>query len=139
MSEQFERGLKVRREVMGDAFVDKAFAEADDFTRPLQHFITEQAWGTVWNRDGLDRKTRSLITLAMLAALGRAQELKGHVRGALNNGASVDEIREVLMHSAVYAGVPMCVDAFRAAREVIAAAGAADAAAASATNDEPPR
>lgn len=120
MSEQFERGLKVRREVMGDAFVDKAFADADDFTRPLQEFVTEHAWGTVWNREGLDRKTRSFITLAMLAALGRTQELKGHVRGALNNGATVDEIREVLMHSAIYAGVPLCIDAVRAAREVIA-------------------
>ncbi|WP_269532273.1 4-carboxymuconolactone decarboxylase [Chitinimonas sp. BJYL2] len=125
MSEQFDRGLKVRREVMGDAFVDKAFADADDFSRPLQDFITEHAWGTVWNREGLDRKTRSFITLAMLAALGRTQELKGHVRGALNNGATVDEIREVLMHSAIYAGVPLCVDAVRAAREVIAEAGRA--------------
>ncbi|GAB3264496.1 carboxymuconolactone decarboxylase family protein [Chitinimonas naiadis] len=123
MSEQFERGLKVRREVMGDAFVDKAFADADDFTRPLQEFVTEHAWGTVWNREGLDRKTRSFITLAMLAALGRTQELKGHVRGALNNGATVDEIREVLMHSAIYAGVPLCIDAVRAAREVIAEVG----------------
>jgi 4-carboxymuconolactone decarboxylase len=122
MSEQFDRGLKVRREVMGDAFVDKAFAEADDFTRPLQEFVTEHAWGTVWNREGLDRKTRSFITLAMLAALGRTQELKGHVRGALNNGATVDEIREVLLHSAIYAGVPLCIDAVRAAREVIAEA-----------------
>ena len=123
MSEQFERGLKVRREVMGDAFVDKAFADADDFTRPLQEFVTEHAWGTVWNREGLDRKTRSFITLAMLAALGRTQEMKGHVRGALNNGATVEEIREVLMHSAIYAGVPLCIDAVRAAREVIAEVG----------------
>ena len=123
MSEQFERGLKVRREVMGDAFVDKAFADADDFTRPLQEFVTEHAWGTVWSREGLDRKTRSFITLAMLAALGRTQELKGHVRGALNNGATIDEIREVLMHSAIYAGVPLCIDAVRAAREVIAEVG----------------
>lgn len=120
MSEQFDRGLKVRREVMGDAFVDKAFAEADAFTMPLQEFVTEHAWGTVWNREGLDRKTRSFITLAMLAALGRSQELKGHVRGALNNGATVDEIREVLMHAAIYCGMPLCIDAMRAAREVIA-------------------
>ncbi|WP_374349336.1 4-carboxymuconolactone decarboxylase [Chitinimonas sp.] len=119
MSEQFERGLKVRREVMGDAFVDKAFGEATDFTRPFQEFVTEHAWGTVWNRDGLDRKTRSFITLAMLAALGRSQELKGHVRGALNNGASIEEIREVLIHAAIYAGVPMSIEAMRAANEVI--------------------
>jgi 4-carboxymuconolactone decarboxylase len=124
MSDQFERGLKVRREVMGDAFVDKAFADADDFTLPVQEFITEHAWGTVWNRGVLDRKTRSLVTLAMLAALGRSQELKGHVRGALNNGASVEEIREVLLHSAIYAGVPMCIEAVRAAKDVIAEAGA---------------
>lgn len=120
MSEQYERGLKARREVMGDVFVDKAYAEADDFTRPLQDFITEHAWGTVWNREGLDRKTRSFITLAMLAAMGRPQELKGHVRGALNNGATVDEIREVLLHAAIYAGMPLCIEAMRAAREVIA-------------------
>ncbi|GLR13350.1 hypothetical protein GCM10007907_21400 [Chitinimonas prasina] len=119
MSEQFDRGLKVRREVMGDAFVDKAFADADAFSLPLQEFVTEHAWGTVWNRAGLDRKTRSFITLAMLAALGRSQELKGHVRGALNNGATVEEIREVLLHSAIYAGVPLCVDAMRAAGEVV--------------------
>lgn len=120
MSEPFERGLAMRKQVMGDAFVEKAFADADDFTRPLQEFVTEHAWGSVWNRGGLDLKTRSFITLAMLAALGRTQELKGHVRGALNNGATVEEIREVLMHSAVYCGVPLCIDAMRAAREVIA-------------------
>jgi 4-carboxymuconolactone decarboxylase len=120
-SAQFEQGLAMRRQVMGDAFVDKAFAEADAFTLPLQEFVTEQAWGTVWQRGVLDLKTRSLLTLGMLAALGRSQELKGHVRGALNNGASVAEIQEALLHSAVYAGVPLCVDAFRAAREVIAA------------------
>ncbi|QDQ28759.1 4-carboxymuconolactone decarboxylase [Chitinimonas arctica] len=120
MSEQFERGLAMRKQVMGEAFVEKAFADADDFTRPMQDFVTEHAWGTVWNRPGLALKTRSLITLAMLAALGRSQELKGHVRGALNNGASVDEIREVLMHAAIYAGVPLSIDAMRAAREVIA-------------------
>ncbi|MEW9899972.1 4-carboxymuconolactone decarboxylase [Chitinivorax sp. PXF-14] len=119
MSDQFEQGLAKRRQVMGDAFVDRAFANADDFTRPLQEFVTSQAWGTVWCRDGLDLKTRSFITLAMLAALGRTQELKGHVRGALNNGATIDEIREVLMHSAIYCGVPLAIDAFRAAQEVL--------------------
>lgn len=119
MSDQFEQGLAMRRQVMGDAFVDRAFANADDFTRPLQEFVTSHAWGTVWCRDGLDLKTRSFITLAMLAALGRTQELKGHVRGALNNGAGIDEIREVLMHSAIYCGVPLAIDAFRAAQEVL--------------------
>jgi 4-carboxymuconolactone decarboxylase len=119
MDQQFEDGLKVRKQVMGEAFVEKAFANADDFTAPLQEYITRNAWGTVWCRDGLDFKTRSLVTLAMLTALGRSHELKGHVRGALNNGASIDEIREVLLHASVYCGVPLAVDAFRAAQEVL--------------------
>lgn len=117
--QQFDDGLAKRREVMGDVYVDQAFEQADDFTRPLQEFVTRNAWGTVWCRDGLDMKTRSLVTVSMLAALGRAQELKGHVRGALNNGASVDEIREVLLHAAVYCGMPLAIEAFRAAHEVI--------------------
>ena len=123
MDQQYKDGLQVRKEVMGDAFVDKAFANVDAFTGPLQDYITRNAWGTVWCRDGLDRKTRSLVTLSMLTALGRTQELKGHVRGALNNGASVDEIREVLLHATVYCGVPLAVDAFRAAHEVLKDAG----------------
>lgn len=125
MDQQFKDGLQVRKQVMGDAFVDRAFANADEFTRPLQEYITRNAWGTVWCREGLDRKTRSLVTLSMLTALGRTQELKGHVRGAVNNGATVDEIREVLLHATVYCGVPLAVDAFRAAQEVLAADGAA--------------
>jgi 4-carboxymuconolactone decarboxylase len=119
MDQQFEDGLRVRKQVMGEPFVDKAFANVDEFTRPLQDYITRNAWGTVWCRDGLDFKTRSLITLSMLTALGRTQELKGHVRGALNNGASMEEIREVLLHATVYCGVPLAVDAFRAAQEVL--------------------
>lgn len=119
MDQQFEDGLRVRKQVMGEPFVEKAFANVDEFTRPLQEYITRNAWGTVWCRDGLDFKTRSLITLSMLTALGRTQELKGHVRGALNNGASVEEIREVLLHATVYCGVPLAVDAFRAAHEVL--------------------
>lgn len=119
MDQQFEDGLRVRKQVMGEPFVDKAFANVDEFTRPLQEYITRNAWGTVWCRDGLDFKTRSLITLSMLTALGRTQELKGHVRGALNNGASMEEIREVLLHATVYCGVPLAVDAFRAAQEVL--------------------
>ena len=117
--QQFHEGLAKRKQVMGDAYVDQAFEQADDFTRPLQEFVTRNAWGTVWCRDGLEMKTRSLVTIAMLAALGRTQELKGHVRGALNNGASVDEIREVLMHCAVYCGMPAAIEAFRAAHEVV--------------------
>jgi 4-carboxymuconolactone decarboxylase len=107
---------------MGEDFVEKAFANADDFTMPLQEFITRNAWGTVWCRDGLELKTRSLITVSMLTALGRAHELKGHLRGALNNGATPEEIREVLLHAAVYCGAPLAVDAFRVAQEVVAGA-----------------
>ncbi|WP_301595981.1 carboxymuconolactone decarboxylase family protein [Pseudomonas nitroreducens] len=104
---------------MGDVFVDRALGNATEFTQPLQDFVNEHAWGGVWNREGLPRKTRSLITLAALTALKCPQELKGHVRGALNNGCTVVEIREALLHCAVYAGVPAAIDAFRAAQEVI--------------------
>lgn len=119
MSDNHTLGLRVRREVMGDAFVDRALGNATAFTQPLQDFVNEHAWGGVWTREGLDRKTRSLITLATLTALKCPQELKGHVRGALNNGCSVEEIRETLLHCAVYAGVPASIDAFRAAQDVI--------------------
>jgi 4-carboxymuconolactone decarboxylase len=119
MTDNQGQGVKVRREVMGDAFVDRALGNATDFTQPLQDFINEHAWGGVWTRDGLDRRTRSLITLSALTALKCPNELKGHVRGALNNGCTVGEIRETLLHCAVYAGVPASVEAFRAAQEVI--------------------
>ncbi|MEX6502410.1 4-carboxymuconolactone decarboxylase [Pseudomonas zhanjiangensis] len=121
MNDNYDKGLQARREVMGDAFVDRALGNATAFTQPLQDFVNEHAWGGVWTRDGLDRKTRSLITLAALTALKCPQELKGHVRGALNNGCTVEEIREALLHCAVYAGVPAAIDAFRAAQEVIEA------------------
>lgn len=121
MDQQYENGLEKRKQVMGTEFVDKALAGATDFTQPLQEFISRNAWGTVWCREGLDLKTRSLITLSMLTALGRTHELKGHVRGALNNGATIAEIREVLLHATVYCGVPLAVDAFRAAQEVLTA------------------
>ena len=114
-------GLEMRRQVMGDTFVDHALGNATEFTQPLQDFVNEHAWGSVWNREGLPLKTRSLITLAALTALKCPQELKGHVRGALNNGCTVEEIREALLHCAVYAGVPAAIDAFRAAQEVIEA------------------
>ena len=119
MSNTKLEGVQVRREVMGDAFVDRALNNATEFSQPLQDFVNEHAWGGVWNREGLDRKTRSLITLAALTALKCPQELKGHVRGALNNGCTVEEIREALLHCAVYAGVPAAIDAFRSAQEVI--------------------
>lgn len=117
---QYEDGLQKRKQTMGEDYVERAFANADEFTMPLQDFITRNAWGTVWCRDGLDMKTRSLITVSMLTALGRAHELKGHLRGALNNGATPDELREVLLHAAVYCGAPLAVDAFRIAQEVVA-------------------
>lgn len=116
----FEQGLKVRREVMGDAFVDRALASIDDFTRELQTLVTETAWGKIWSRPGLDRKTRSLLNLAMLSALNRPTEFKGHVRGAVNNGCTEAEIRETLLQVAVYCGLPAGIEAFRLAREVLA-------------------
>ena len=118
-NEKFDRGLNIRREVMGDSYVDRALDATTDFTRPLQEMVTANCWGEVWARDGLPRKTRSLITIATLAALKASTELKGHVRGALRNGCSVEEIQEVLLHSTVYCGMPSGIEAFRAAREVI--------------------
>ncbi len=114
-----KEGEKVRREVMGDFFVDRALNNAGEFDMPLQEQVMEAAWGTTWTRDDLPRSTRSLITIAMLAALKCPQELKGHVRGALNNGCTVEEIRAVLLHAMVYAGAPAAIDATRAAKEVI--------------------
>ena len=118
-SKDYEKGLATRREVMGDDFVDRALGNATSFTQPIQEYITRNAWGDVWQRPGLDRKTRSLITVSMLIALGKQHELKGHVRGALNNGATAQEIQEVLLHTSIYCGVPTAVDAFRSAAEVI--------------------
>ncbi len=112
-------GEGIRRTVMGDSFVDAALGKATDFTQPMQDYINNHGWGSTWQREGLDLKTRSLVTVAMLAALKAPQELKGHIRGALNNGASIEEIREVLLHSAVYCGAPAAQEAFRAAQEVI--------------------
>lgn len=119
MDAEYEKGLATRKQVMGEDFVANAFANATEFTLPMQHYITRNAWGDVWQREGLDRKTRSLITVAMLTALGKQHELKGHVRGALNNGATPTEIQEVLLHASIYCGVPSAVDAFRSAAEVI--------------------
>ena len=117
---RFEEGLAVRREVLGAAYVDKAIAEADDFTRPLQELVTEYCWGAIWTRPGLPRKTRSLVNLAMLTALNRPHEVKLHVRGALRNGCTQDEIKAALIQLAVYAGVPAGIEAFRNARAVFA-------------------
>jgi 4-carboxymuconolactone decarboxylase len=116
---EFERGLAMRKQVMGEAFVANAFGNMTPFTEPIQQHITRKAWGDVWQRGVLDLKTRSLITVSMLAALGKQHELKGHVRGALNNGATPAELQEVLLQVAVYCGVPTAVEAFRTAASVV--------------------
>jgi 4-carboxymuconolactone decarboxylase len=114
----FERGLAIRRAVLGQEYVDRSLAQADEFTRPLQELTTEYCWGTVWSRPGLPRKVRSLLTLAMLTALNRPHELALHVRGALRNGCTREEIREVLLQAAIYCGIPAAVGSFRIAQEV---------------------
>jgi 4-carboxymuconolactone decarboxylase len=119
----FDAGLAIRRAVLGDEYVDAALARGDDFTAPFQDFITRYAWGDVWGRPGLDRRTRSCITVALLAALGHERELAIHLRGAVRNGVTVDELREVLLHTAVYAGVPAANRAFAIARDVLAEGG----------------
>jgi 4-carboxymuconolactone decarboxylase len=116
--DRFETGLRIRREVLGAEYVDKSIAMADDFNRPLQELVTEYCWGAIWSRPGLSRKMRSLINLAMLTALNRPHEVKLHLKGALTNGCSKEEIMEVLLQTAVYCGVPAAIDSFRAAREV---------------------
>ncbi len=118
-SADFINGLAIRKQVMGEDFVANALGNATDFTMPMQQYITKNAWGDVWQRPGLDLKTRSLITVAMLTALGKQHELKGHVRGALNNGATPEEISEVLLHASIYCGVPSAVEAYRSAAEVV--------------------
>jgi 4-carboxymuconolactone decarboxylase len=116
----YDEGMAVRREVLGDEYVDRATAAADDFSRPLQELVTEWCWGGIWGREGLDRRTRSLVNLGMIAALNRPHELRVHLRGALRNGCTREEIQEVLLQAAVYCGAPAGVDAFRVAREVLA-------------------
>ncbi len=116
--ETFEKGMSIRRAVLGADYVEKAMASADDFSRPMQELTTQYCWGEIWGRPGLDRRTRSIINLAMISALNRPHELKIHVKGALNNGLTKDDIREVLLQVAIYCGVPAGVDSFRAAQEV---------------------
>ena len=117
--EVYDRGMAIRRATLGDAYVDKAMSQADDFTRDMQELVTTYCWGEVWGREGLDRKTRSIINLAMLSALNRPHELAAHLRGAINNGLSKDEIKEVLLQVGIYCGVPAMVDSFRVARETL--------------------
>lgn len=119
-SETYQRGRQIRSEVLGKEYVDNAIANADDFTGPLQDLVTEYCWGAVWGRDGLTRKTRSMLNLAMTSVLNRPHELRTHVRAALTNGVTREEIREVFLQVAVYAGVPAAVDSFRTAGEIFA-------------------
>jgi 4-carboxymuconolactone decarboxylase len=122
----YDAGMKVRREVLGDDHVDRATARETEFSAPLQEFITRHAWGAVWTRDGLDRRTRSAVTLGVLTALGRQDEIGMHVEGALRNGLSSAEIAEVLLHTAVYAGVPAARSAFAVAEPAIERAAASE-------------
>ncbi len=124
--EVYDKGLAIRREVLGAEYVDNAIKNADAFNKPLQELVTEYCWGAVWGRPGLEKKTRSMLNLAMLTALNRPHELKLHVRGALKNGVTREEITEVLLQAAIYCGVPAAVDAFRTAREALKEAGGDD-------------
>jgi 4-carboxymuconolactone decarboxylase len=116
----WDKGLQIRREVLGDAHVDRSLAAADDFNMPLQEYLTRYAWGDIWSRPDLDKRSRSILNLGMLVALNRADELKLHLRGALRNGLTREEIRECLLQTVVYCGAPAALDAFRTAREVFA-------------------
>jgi 4-carboxymuconolactone decarboxylase len=117
-TELFKRGLEIRKSVLGAEYVEKSIASANDFNLPMQELATEWCWGEVWGRPGLEKKTRSIINLAMISALNRPHELKLHVKGALNNGVSRDEIKEIFLQVAIYCGVPAGIDSFRIAREV---------------------
>lgn len=118
-NERYDEGLQARREVLGDEYVDRALTSADDFTSVLQDYVTEFCWGVAWTRPGLDRRTRSLVNLAMLASNGQSSEVTTHTRGALRNGCTVEEIQEVLIQVAVYAGTPAAVEGFRAAHPAV--------------------
>ena len=115
----YDKGLATRKAVLGADYVQAAFDKTTDFTRPLQDLVTRHAWGNTWQRDGIDLKTRSIVTVSMLVALGRMHELKIHVRGALNNGVTKAELQEIFMHASVYCGFPAALDAFRTASEVV--------------------
>ncbi|MDR3465757.1 MAG: carboxymuconolactone decarboxylase family protein [Xanthobacteraceae bacterium] len=116
----YDKGLAIRKAVLGEDYVNTALKNADDFNRPFQDLLTEYCWGACWGRDGLPRKTRSMLNLAMIAILNRPHELRAHLKGALTNGVSRDEIREIFMQVMIYAGAPAAVDSFRIAREVFA-------------------
>ncbi len=114
----FDKGMEVRTAVLGEAYVQAAVQNTDEFSQPLQDLVTEYCWGAVWGREGLSLKTRSMLNLAMISVLNRPNELRTHLRGALNNGVTRDEVREIFLQVAIYAGMPAAVDSFRAAREV---------------------
>ena len=116
----YDKGLEVRKAVLGEAYVNNALKNVDDFNRPFQEMLNEYCWGTVWGREELPRKTRSMLNIAMIAILNRQHEFRAHLKGALTNGVSRDEIREILMQVAIYGGMPAAVDSFRIAREVFA-------------------
>ena len=118
MSDLYDRGMAVRRAVLGDAYVDRSLQGGTEFRKPMQELVTEFCWGAVWGREGLDRKTRSLVNIGMLTALNRSTELAAHIRGAVNNGASKEEIQEVLLQTAVYCGMPAGLESFRVAEKV---------------------
>lgn len=119
VSEKFERGLKTRREVLGDRYVDAALGNATEFSAPMQKLVTEYCWDEIWNRPGLGRRERSILNLGMISVLNRQHELRGHVRGALNNGLTREEIQEIFLQVAIYCGVPAAIDSFRVAQEVL--------------------
>ena len=116
----YERGLEIRTATLGKEYVEKSLKAADDFNRPFQELVTEYCWGAIWGREGLPRKTRSMLNLALLCALNRPHELRMHLLGAFNNGVTIGEVQEIFMQVAIYVGVPAAVDAFRVAREVLA-------------------
>jgi 4-carboxymuconolactone decarboxylase len=118
--EVLERGLEIRKAVLGREYVENSYNSADDFNRPLQELVSEYCWGAVWGREELPRKTRSMLNLAMLSALNRPHELKMHIKGALTNGVTREEIREIFLQVGIYCGMPAAIDAFRTAREVLA-------------------
>jgi len=119
--ETYDKGLEIRKAVLGEAYVSRALARSDDFNKPLQDLVTEYCWGAVWGREGLSRRDRSMINIAMIAILNRKDELKAHVRGGLTNGLTKAEISEILLQTAIYGGVPCAVDSFKAANDAFTA------------------
>ncbi|MBG54304.1 MAG: 4-carboxymuconolactone decarboxylase [Chloroflexi bacterium] len=119
MSEQFDRGFEMRKKVLGDDYVNQSFANASEFDKPFQEFVTESAWGEVWTRDELDNKTKSIITMSVLLALRAENEIALHTRGAINNGVSAEELRAIAIHASVYAGVPSAISGMKIIKKVL--------------------